>query len=104
MEHAVDVADNPEARRYEIRVDGKQAGFADYRLRDDRMVFTHTEIDEEYEGQGLGGTLIRVALDAARDTGLRVVPLCPFVAAYIEKHPEYADLVAEAPPESEPAR
>ncbi|RCG31323.1 N-acetyltransferase [Sphaerisporangium album] len=97
MEHAVEVADNAEAKRYEIRVDGKLAGFADYRLRADRMIFTHTEIGDEYEGQGLGSRLIRVALDGARDTGLSVVPRCPFVARFIERHPEYQDLLAAGP-------
>ncbi|MEU9888147.1 GNAT family N-acetyltransferase [Sphaerisporangium sp. NPDC051017] len=103
MEHAVEVADNAEARRFEIRVDGNLAGFADYRLRADRMIFTHTEIGDEYEGHGLGSRLIRVALDGARDTGLKVVALCPFVARYIERHPEYQDLLAENPPEAEAA-
>ncbi len=87
------VTDNPEAARFEVRLNGRLAGFAQYRLRGDRVVFTHTEIRPEFEGKGLGSVLIRTALDSARDTGLTVVPLCPFVAGYIERHPEYADLL-----------
>ena len=57
------------------------------------MIFTHTEIDDAFEGQGLGSTLAKAALADAREHGLRVVPLCPFIAGYIKKHPEYTDLV-----------
>jgi predicted GNAT family acetyltransferase len=96
MDHAVEVADNPDASRYEITVDGRLAGFADYHARPGRLVFTHTEVDDEFEGQGLGSRLVRGALDSARAAGLRVVPRCPFVARYIQRHPEYRDLVAES--------
>lgn len=90
----IEVAHNPEASRYEIRVDGVLAGFADYRLRPGgRIVITHTEIGEEFGGRGLGSTLVREALDSARAAGLTVTPLCPFVAEYIRRHPEYQDLV-----------
>ncbi|MBP2707156.1 N-acetyltransferase [Microbispora sp. RL4-1S] len=88
-----EVADNTEAHRYEITVDGVVAGFAEYRLRPGKIVFTHTEVRDEFEGRGLGSTLIRGALDAVRPSGLAVVPLCPFVARYIRRHPEYRDLV-----------
>ncbi|MEU6426555.1 GNAT family N-acetyltransferase [Microbispora sp. NPDC046973] len=87
------VADNPEASRFEITVDGALAGFADYRLNGPRISFTHTEIDPAFEGRGLGSTLVRAALDAARDAGLSVLPFCPFVKRYIERHPDYLDLV-----------
>ncbi|WP_433498018.1 GNAT family N-acetyltransferase [Sphaerimonospora sp. CA-214678] len=90
----IEVAHNPEASRYEIRVDGVLAGFADYRTRPGaRMVFTHTEISEEFGGRGLGSRLIREALDSARAAGATVTPLCEFVAEYIRRHPEYQDLV-----------
>jgi uncharacterized protein len=92
----IDIADNVEAGRFEIKVDGELAGFADYRLRAEKMVFTHTEIRDEFEGQGLGGKLAGAALDAARDTGLKVVPRCSFIAGYIKRHPEYADLIDES--------
>ncbi|ETK31116.1 GNAT family N-acetyltransferase [Microbispora sp. ATCC PTA-5024] len=91
-----EIADNPGKSRYEITVDGRLAGFAQYKLRGDTIVFTHTEIGEEFEGKGLGSALVRTALDGARDAGLTVAPLCPFVSAYIKRHQEYADLVGDA--------
>ncbi|GAA5072579.1 hypothetical protein HNP84_003801 [Thermocatellispora tengchongensis] len=93
MSAEIAVADNPEAARFEITVDGALAGFAEYRLKDDRIVFTHTEIDPAFEGQGLGSRLAAAALDASRDTGLTVVPRCPFIARYIDRHPEYRSLL-----------
>ncbi|WP_204013307.1 GNAT family N-acetyltransferase [Sphaerimonospora thailandensis] len=95
IREVIEVADNPEESRYEIRVDGVLAGFADYRPRPGRIVITHTEIGEEFGGRGLGGTLVREALDSARAAGLTVTPLCGFVAEYIRRHPEYQELVAE---------
>jgi predicted GNAT family acetyltransferase len=93
---ATEVTDNRERSRFEIRVDGAVAGFADYRLRDDRITFTHTEVDDAYEGQGLGSTLATYVLDAARERKLKVFPACPFIAEYIERHPDdYLDLVPE---------
>lgn len=89
-----EVRDNPNAHRYEVGVDGEAAGFAAYRLRHGTVVFTHTEVDPAYGGRGLGSTLARHALDDVRSRGLRVVPECPFIARYIERHPEYADLVS----------
>ena len=64
-----------------------------YQRRGGRIIFVHTQIDAAYEGQGLASTLARAALDAAREAGEPVIPLCPFIAAYIERHEEYADLV-----------
>jgi predicted GNAT family acetyltransferase len=91
-----EIIDNTEESRYEIVVDGRRAGFAEYRLRpENRIVFTHTEVDGAYEGQGVGGALARGALDDARARGLAVVPMCPFIKGWIDKHPDYADLVAE---------
>ncbi|MBT2230829.1 GNAT family N-acetyltransferase [Nonomuraea sp. NEAU-A123] len=92
----VEIVDNTEQSRFEIFVDGTVAGFADYRLLPTKIVFTHTEVLPEYEGQGLAGKLVGHALDASRDTGLRVVPLCPYVAKYIERHPPYKDLVDDS--------
>jgi predicted GNAT family acetyltransferase len=87
------VTDNSTESRYELHVDGALAGFAEYRLKDGSVVFTHTEIDPGVGGHGHGSTLVRAALDDVRGRGLSVVPLCPFVKAYIGKHPEYADLL-----------
>lgn len=89
------VKDNPELSRYEITVDGALAGFAAYRRSEGRIVFTHTEVDDAYAGQGLGGQLARAALDDVRAAGgTEVVALCPFIAAWIDKHPDYQDLLA----------
>jgi predicted GNAT family acetyltransferase len=87
------IGDNPAASRYEISVDGSVGGFAEYVLDGKRIVFTHTEIADAHEGQGLGGRLVSYALDDARRRGLTVVPRCPFVRKYIEEHQEYADVV-----------
>ena len=93
---AIEVVDNTGESRFEILVDGKVAGFADYRLLPTKIVLTHTEVLDAYEGQGLAGKLVGYALDMSRDTGLRVVPLCPYVAKYIERHPAYKELVDES--------
>ena len=90
---AIEVRHQPEQHRYEIIVDDAIAGIAEYEERDGRDVFVHTEIDPSYEGQGLGGKLAKGALDAENAAGRKIVPLCPFIAGYIGKHPEYADLV-----------
>ena len=95
------VADAPERSRFEIHVDGEKAGFAAYRMEDPRlMVLTHTEIDDAYEGRGLGSVLVRAALDSARGRGLSVRPDCPFVRAYIARHPD--DYLALVPEELRP--
>jgi predicted GNAT family acetyltransferase len=87
------VVDNPQELRYEIRVGDELAGFSTYARLHGVITFIHTEIDPAYEGQGLGTTLARAVLDAARAAGLRVRPRCPFIRAFIERHAEYADLV-----------
>ena len=83
----------PEERRYEVRVDGELAGFAEYVDKGGRLLFTHTEIEPGFEGQSLGSTLARGALDDVRARAVDIVPLCPFIAGWIERHPEYADLI-----------
>jgi predicted GNAT family acetyltransferase len=89
------VRDNPAAGRYEVTVDGEPAGFAAYRIHGDRIIFTHTEVDDAYEGRGVGGALARAALDDVRARGqYRVTALCPFISAWIERHPDYQDLLA----------
>ncbi|HEU4462637.1 MAG TPA: GNAT family N-acetyltransferase [Solirubrobacterales bacterium] len=91
----IEVSDNADESRYEVRVDGELAGFAQYRRRPAGLAFVHTEIDDRFEGQGLGGRLVSHALDEARSRGLSVLPICPFVRSYIARHPEYLDLVPE---------
>jgi len=90
------VADNPAEDRYEIFADGELAGFSVYRLRPGRISFVHTEIDDRFEGQGLGSALVAEALDEVRGRDLSVLPFCPFVNRFIERHPEYVDLVPES--------
>src|SRR5438270_2245819 len=89
-----EVVDVPDASRYELRLGGRLVGLAAYRRRDGRIAFTHTEVDESCEGRGFGGRLAAAALEDARRHGLDVVPLCPFIARYIERHPEYEQVVA----------
>jgi len=86
------VIDNKAEQEFELTVDGYRA-VAAYQLEGDTIVFTHTLVPPAIEGRGVGSRLIRAALDSARDQGLRVVPQCPFVRAFIERHPEYRDLV-----------
>jgi uncharacterized protein len=88
------VVNVPEASRYELRAGGRMVGEVAYRRRNGRIVFLHTEVDEAAEGRGFAGRLVDTALEDARREGLEVVPLCPFVASYIQDHPEYQDLVA----------
>ena len=90
---AIVIRHKPDMTRYEVLVEGTLAGFAAYRLVDDRVVFTHTEVDVAYEGRGLGSRLVGEALDDVRRQGRSAVPLCSFVASYISRHAEYADLV-----------
>ncbi len=89
----MDVRDAPDQHRFVVEVEGRVAGVAEYELHEGRYVFTHTVVEDEYEGQGVGSTLARSALDELRDRGVAVVPLCPFIAGWIERHDEYADLV-----------
>lgn len=86
------VTDNPAEHRYEAHTDeGELAGIAEYRLEGAVITFVHTEV--RLEGHGVGGQLARTALDDSRARGLRVVPQCPFIRSWIDKHPDYADLV-----------
>jgi uncharacterized protein len=81
------------ADHYTIAVEGKDVGKAEFTDRDDHRIFTHTEVDKDYEGRGLATILIAQALQETRDAGLRIVPRCPMVAAYVSKHDEYQDIV-----------
>lgn len=92
------VTDVPEQSRYEARTDnGVVAGFLMYKLADRILVVTHTEVEPEYEGQGVGGRLVQAVLDDVRRRGLHVLPICPFTKAWIERHPDYQDLVFGIP-------
>jgi len=90
----VRVVDNPEERRYELRIDDRLAGFITYRRRGDVVTLVHTEVEPPLEGKGLGSELVEGALDDIRSRGLTVRPLCPFVTAWLRRHPEASDLIA----------
>ena len=88
------VTDNAAKQRYELVVDGSLLGFVQYRDRADARVLIHTEVDPLHEGKGVGTRLIESALADIRARGVELVPLCPFVRAYLNDHPEQADLFA----------
>jgi uncharacterized protein len=91
---AIVVSNNPDKSRYEVLVDGRVAGFAEYHQTGAVINFYHTEVDPEFEGQGLGSKLAKGALDDVRSTGVRAIATCPFISAYIKRHPEYTELLA----------
>jgi predicted GNAT family acetyltransferase len=82
-----------ESDRFTIAVDGQEVGKLEFRDSGDRRVFTHTEVDDNYEGRGLATILIGEALQETRDAGLRIVAECPTVANYVSKHDEFSDVV-----------
>ena len=92
---SIEIRDEPESSRYAAYVDGELAGFSEYTLDPERgrIVIAHTEIDDAFEGHGVGSALVRGELDDVRRRRLRVVPQCPFFKAWIEKHPDYQDLL-----------
>jgi len=96
-EPEVQVVENAAARRYEARLGDRVAGFSEYRRKPGLIVFTHTEVDPELEGRGIGGRLAAAALDDVRRQGLKVVAICPYIAAFIRRHSEYGDLLAPDP-------
>ena len=93
MSEGPEIRRNDAEHRYEAWLDGRPVGYAVYRQEPDRTVFLHTEVADEVEGRGVGGALVRGALDDVRARGEHVMPLCPFVAAYIRRHRDYQDLV-----------
>jgi predicted GNAT family acetyltransferase len=90
------VTRSPGEGRYLLLAGDHEAGFLSYGERDGRVVLLHTEVHPVAEGRGLGSTLVRGALDDVRERELKIVPICPFVRAYLRRHPEYDDLVARS--------
>ena len=91
------VRDNPDELRYEL-VDGDiLIGLIRYRREPGALALVHTEIDPAHEGRGLGAVLVQGALDDLRERGLKLIPICPYVRAWLGRHPEYADLVTDDP-------
>ncbi|GAB2661264.1 GNAT family N-acetyltransferase [Saccharopolyspora gloriosae] len=86
--------------RYDINASGALAGFAEFVDKGEQRIFFHTEIGEEFGGRGLGGVLVGRALADTREAGLRVVPVCPFVAKYLKNHHEFDDLVDAVTPDA----
>lgn len=102
MSHSSDlptVERNDAEQAYVILVDGKRAGLAAFRDRGEQRVFFHTEIDEAFAGRGLASLLVARALDDVRTTGKRIVPVCPYVAAFLTRHREFADLTDPVTPD-----
>jgi predicted GNAT family acetyltransferase len=94
----VEVRDNPEDSRYELTLDGEVVGFSEYRDREGRRIFVHTIVDPAYGGRGLGNRLAKAALDDALARDMPVVARCPFIRAWIERHPDYAERLATPAP------
>jgi predicted GNAT family acetyltransferase len=92
----IEVADVRDRERYELSIDGEVAGFTAYRARPGLIAFVHTEVDKRFQGRGLADRLIRFALEDARARSLAVLPFCPFVKAFIERHREFETLVPDA--------
>ncbi len=92
-ESKIEIIDVAEESRFELHVDGVRVGFLDYSVRGDTFTALHTEVGPEHGGQGLGERLVSHVLDIVRDTGMALRPLCPFVKRFLQKHPEYDDLV-----------
>ena len=88
------VVDNLPALRYELWQNGELAGWIDYTLRNDTLVLVHTEVHEHLRNKGLGSRLVRGTLDDLRANGRSMVPICPFITAFVRDNPEYRDLIA----------
>jgi len=88
------ILDNPELHRYEALIGDDVRGFVDYHLQPGLVTILHTEVDPSVEGQGVGSRLAAGALDDIRARGLSILVVCPFVRAFVRRHPEYADLAA----------
>jgi uncharacterized protein len=96
VKERIEVADAPGRNRYELSIDGDVVGYTAYHARPGLVAFVHTEVDEQFQGRGVGDQLIRYALEDARARGLAVLPFCPFVKAFIERHREFEALVPDS--------
>ncbi|HXP28592.1 MAG TPA: GNAT family N-acetyltransferase [Solirubrobacteraceae bacterium] len=92
----IEVVDAPDRERYELSIDCEVVAFTAYKARPGLIAFVHTEVEERVQGRGLGDRLIRFALEDARTGGLAVLPFCPFVKSFIERHREFETLVPES--------
>ena len=89
------VIDNPAEHRFELPIDGSEGDIAAayYRVEGERLILIHTEVPQQFSGQGIGSQLARGVFDAIRATGRKVVLRCSFMGAYYARHPEYSDIV-----------
>jgi len=94
----VEIENNEAESRWEVKLDDRVVGFAEYKSRPDRVTFIHTEVDQDFEGQGIGSRLARTVLDDAVARGLRITLYCPFIRSYVDRHPEYEQYID--PPKS----
>lgn len=97
------VTNASEKKRYEISADGVDAGLAAYVDSRNQRIFYHTEVDEKFAGRGLASKLIAAALADTRAAGKRIVAICPFVAAYVDKHEDYDDILDPITPQAHAA-
>jgi predicted GNAT family acetyltransferase len=96
-ETRVSVRDNPEEHRFEAYVDDRLAGFTAYDRTDGEILIVHTEVDDAFEGQGVGSSMVGQVMDLLRaESGLRVTVVCPFVNAWLRRHPDYRDVTRRA--------
>jgi len=93
MSTEIAITNNAAQHRYEAAIDGKLAGYCEYNLLTEAILFSHTEVLPEFEGRGVGSALARHVLDDARARGLHVIPVCQFIAGWLRKHRDYVDLV-----------
>lgn len=91
----VNVVDRADKQRYEALVGDAVAGFVEYEDVDGERALRHTEVDDAFEGKGVGSALAHGVLDELRDRGVKVRPFCPFISGWIRRHPDYLDLVAD---------
>jgi predicted GNAT family acetyltransferase len=94
----LEIVDNPDSRRWEVREGDAVIAFAEYRNAPGRVTFTHTVVEPEYEGHGIGSRLAKALLDDAVARELRISPVCPFIRSYIDRHPAYAPSVDMSQP------
>ena len=89
----MEIKNNEAASRWEVKLDARVIAFVEYKSRPDRVTFIHTEVDPDFEGQGIGSRLARKVLDDAVARGLRVTLYCPFIRSYVDRHPEYEQYI-----------
>ena len=89
----MEIENNEADSRWEVKLDARVIAFVEYKSRPDRVTFIHTEVDPDFEGQGIGSRLARTILDDAVARGLRVTLYCPFIRSYVDRHPEYEQYI-----------